>query len=420
MPMRPPLLLLSFLFLGSAGLAGAAEVKVHKTSSGWQLIVDGQPYIVRGVAYTPTPVGEEPSQGNWQDWMIRDEDGDGKIDAPYQSWVDKNHNHKRDANEPVVGDFKLLQEMGCNTIRVYHHATTDPEVQAVHAQVPANALRYNHPPNKALLRDLFQTYGIRVAMGDFLGAYTVGSGADWNQGTDYRDPEQKQRMMKSVEAMVRDFKDEPYILMWILGNENNYRPQTHTNAGTYAREYAQFVNQVAKRIHQLDPHHPVVLSNGETQSLRMYAKEAPSVDVFGVNAYRTPGFGTLWKEVAGEYDRPVLLTEYGQLKPRVVNGALDETSQEQVHQAAWCDIQKHVSGGLSPANALGGFAFEWVDQWWYDGQPSDHNEGRNGYNNEWHGMTGQGDGATSPLQRELRKTYFLYQKLWKGSPNSCE
>jgi beta-glucuronidase len=350
--------------------------------------------------------------------MTVDDDADGRIDAPYQSWVDQNGNQRRDANEPEVGDFKRLQDMGCNTIRVYHHATVDPGVQAINGSGGVG-LKYNHPPNKALLRDLFKTYGIRVAMGDFLGAYTLGSGADWNAGTDYRDARQRKAMRSSVEAMVRDFKDEPYLLMWILGNENNYRDKTHTNAETYPLEYARFVNEIAKRIHELDPNHPVVLCNGETHLLSVYAREAPAIDIFGTNTYRRPGFGTLWREVASTYGKPVLLTEYGILKPRVINGKVDEAYQEQEFQFAWCDIQRHQAGGTSPGNALGGFAFEWVEQWWYNGEPGAHNLAPDGYHNEWHGLTSQGNGSDSPRQRQLRRAYFMFQKLWKTAELTC-
>ncbi len=403
-----------------AGPVTASGVKVVKQPSGWQLLVDGQPYVIRGVAYAPTPIGEDPALGNWRDWMVTDDNHNGQIDAAYESWVDQNGDHRRNDNEPTVGDFKLMQDMGVNTLRLYHHATLDPATQAVNALIPGNALHYNHPPNKDLLRDLFKTYGIRVAMGDFLGAYVVGSGADWDKGTDYRDRRQQTNMLHSVEAMVRDFKDEPYIVMWILGNENNYRGNTHTNAETNPEAYAQFVNRVALRIHQLDPRHPVCLCNGETRLLRIFATAAPAVDIFGVNCYRRAGFGTLWREVSGTFDRPVLLTEYGLLKPRIVNGDLDEDLQSREHRAAWCDIEQHLSGAKAPGNAIGGFAFEFVDQWWYNGQPSTHNEGLGGFNNEWHGLTSQGDGADSPLQRHLRKAYFMYEKLWKTHEMSCQ
>ena len=46
----------------------------------------------------------------------------GRIDGPYDSWVDANRNDRQDFGEPVVGDWKLLKDMGVNTVRLYHHA----------------------------------------------------------------------------------------------------------------------------------------------------------------------------------------------------------------------------------------------------------------------------------------------------------
>src|SRR3954469_21568797 len=103
------------LLLASAPLC-ASQVKVVKKADGWELRVDGQPYIVRGIAYMADKVGEDPNIGNYRDWMDVDDDNDGKIDAPFQSWVDKNGNNHQDKDEPAVGDFQLLAEMGVNTI----------------------------------------------------------------------------------------------------------------------------------------------------------------------------------------------------------------------------------------------------------------------------------------------------------------
>src|SRR3989338_8056119 len=120
----------------------------------WQLRVDGKPFMIKAIAYTPTPVGRTPDQGyNLDSWMVTDLNENGKIDGPYDSWVDKNKNNKQDGDEPAVGDFKLMKEMGVNTIRLYHHSM-----------------------NKELLRQLYKDFGIRVIMGDLLGMYAVGSG----------------------------------------------------------------------------------------------------------------------------------------------------------------------------------------------------------------------------------------------------
>ncbi len=397
----------------------ASQVEVKQSSGGWTLSVDGQAYFVRGVVYQPIKIGEDPNAGTLRDWMIEDDDHDGRIDAPYQSWVDKNRNNKRDPAEPIVGDFRLLQEMGANTIRIYHHPSNAKELQTIYGDNESLKMQFAHPPNLALLRDLFKTYGIRVAIGDVLGAYTVGSGASWDAGTDYRDHKQCENMMTSVEDMVRQFQNEPFLLVYVLGNENNLE-YAHTNAAAYPKVYAEFVNKVARRIHELDPHHPVVLCNGETMALKTYAQYAPEVDIFGVNAYRKPGFGTLWKEVSETYNKPILFTEFGPGKHKVKDGILDEASTAHDHYVAWCDIERHAAGRLSPQNAIGGFAFTWLDNWWEDGEPDQQNEGGNGWNHEYQGIASQGGGSDSPFLRQLRPTYAVYQKLWKTGELHCD
>jgi len=215
--------------------------------------------------------------------------------------------------------------------------------------------------------------------------------------------------------MVREFKDEPFVLLWILGNENNYQSLTHTNASDFPEVYADFVNEAARLIHKLDPHHPVCLSNGETAGLAAIARRAPAVDIVGLNVYREGGFGELWKEVAQSWSKPVLLTEYGQAHPSFRNGDFDEEAQARAHRVSWLDIQGHAAGGSAPGNALGGFAFEWTDEWWFYGSASTHdlNPANDGWNIEYMGLTSQGDGTASPFLRQLRRVYYTYQSLWR-------
>ena len=102
--------------------------------------------------------------------------------------------------------------------------------------------------------DLYSRFGIRVIMGNFLGAYTKGSNADWQSGTDYSDKTHRQNMKDSVRKMVEEFKDEPYILMWMLGNENDSvgmdgnSTVTKTNAPKNPKAYAQFVEEICQMI----------------------------------------------------------------------------------------------------------------------------------------------------------------------------
>ena len=94
--------------------------------------------------------------GTMTNWMKDDFNHNGKIDGPYDAFVDKNKNNIQDKDEPAVGDFKLMKDMGVNTIRLYHQP---------------------FKVNKDLMREMYDNYGIRVIMGDFFGKYAIGSGA---------------------------------------------------------------------------------------------------------------------------------------------------------------------------------------------------------------------------------------------------
>ncbi|MBI4395714.1 MAG: hypothetical protein HY548_01370, partial [Elusimicrobia bacterium] len=278
--------------LRSRAIFQSSKTRLVQYENGhWRLFVDGETYPVRAVTYQPNVVGLSPDDGTLNptlDWMTSDIDRNGRIDGPYDAWVDRNGDNKQDWDERPVGDFALMKDMGVNTIRIYHHDT-----------------------NQELLTDLYRKYGIRVLMGDMLGAYTIGSGADWSTGTDYTNPEHLRLMRESVEEMVRKYKDNPAVLMWVLGNENIYGVKT--NAPDHPENFYTFANEMARWIKSVDPEHPVVLANGDLYYLDLFSRLAPDIDVFGCNAYRGDhGFGqSLWKSVQRACEKPVLITEFG-------------------------------------------------------------------------------------------------------------
>lgn len=394
---------------------GQGSVEAVQFSNGhWQLRVDGKPFLVKAVAYVPTPVGKSPHEGyNLDSWMVTDDNKNGKIDAAFESWVDKNKNNRQDEDEPVVGDFQLMKNMGVNTIRLYHHSM-----------------------NKELLRQLYKDYGVRVIMGDLLGMYAVGSKAEWFKGTDYTDPTQQENMRQSVREMVEEYKDEPYILMWMLGNESNYGEpgdpsKDKVGFGSQAKlqpeAHYQFVNEVAGMIKKIDPNHLVAFSNGETVTIDILGKNSSNLDVFGTNAYRgASGFGpSLFGDAKEHVGKPVLITEYG--CPAYYSGkdqAFAEEKQREYHQGNWEDIV-YNSAGSGVGNAIGGVAFEFVDEWWKAGPPPKFsltaqekigdfkaNFPDGWMYEEWLGVVTQGDGSHSPFMRQLRQTYDYYRKAW--------
>ncbi|MCX5778440.1 MAG: hypothetical protein NTU66_04395 [Elusimicrobia bacterium] len=402
------ILLIPLCFFLCSPRALATTTIERGDNDSWMLYVDGKPYFVKGMEYSPDRAGAYPDQPN--EWMHEDKDDNGQIDAAYDSWLDENNDDFHDAHEDPVGDFQLLKNMGCNTVRIYHSDNL----------------------NVPLLRDLFDTYNVRVIMGNLLGAYTIASGAEWCEGTDYTDAKQCEKMKESVRAMVEENKDEPYLLMYMLGNENDAVgcvdncTLNNTNAAQKPEAYAKFVNEVCVMIKKMDPHHPVGVCLATYKLLPYLARYAPAVDIVGLNAYSGPfGFGSLWHRVKTTFDRPVLITEYGTDCYYLQKKVIDEDYQAHYHRKSWQDIENNSAWGDKDRNAIGGVVYCWMDKWWLIGSPHDHDTSlgaRAGANrggvfcDEWLGICGQASGTNAPFIRQPRKAYYMYRdELWKKS-----
>ena len=372
---------------------GGKHVSLLQYASGdWQLKVDDKPFIVKAVAYAPTKIGESPDEGTLTDWTKSGFD-------PYKVWVDANHNNVQDPNEKNVGDFKLIKDMGANALRIYDHKGNS---------------------NKDVYADLYSKYGIMVVMGDLLGTYAVGSGVSWYRGTNYADPVQQERLKERVRKMVETYKNEPYILVWMLGNETNYG--VANSSKRFPRPFYSFVNEVAKMIKEIDPNHPVALCNGDALYLDIFSELCPDVDILGMNSYRGwHGFG-VWQDVKRSAGKPVIITEFG--APAYLEEGREgtteaEEAQAEYHKGAWRDIL-YNSAGYGSGNALGGVIFEWVDEWWKAYEPALHDSHKQWpgpvkggwFYEEWLGLTSQGDGKHSPYLRQLRKGYYAYKEMW--------
>src|SRR4030042_776360 len=241
--------------------------------------------------------------------------------------------------------------------------------------------------------------------------YGLGSGATWDPGTDYKNEEHKKNMIESVTKMVLEYKDEPFILFWLLGNENVYGYAC--NANTEPEAFFQFANEAAKAIKAIDPEHPVAICSGDILFLDKFGKLAPDIDIFGTNAYRGDyGFGRLWKSVKEEADRPGFITEFG--CPAYAEGKPvpeAEELQAEYHLGSWEDIENNMAFTEGAGNSLGGVVFEWLDEWWKAYEPKGHDTRGlwagpfpDGFmHEEWLGVCGQGDGKLSPYLRQLSK-----------------
>jgi len=382
---------------------------VQYGNSEWQMIVDDEPYFIHGMNFAPVKVGVLPWEWNW---LWADENTNGIVDS-FEVWVDANGNGVRDEDEPITSDYQLMKDMGVNTIKLY---ITDEELQDF---------------NYLAMRRIYKEYGIRAIIGNFFGAYCHGSGASWDAGTDYTIRKQRENMMASVSNLVMKLKDEPWLLAWVLGNENNMEMSgdvnaTRTNASKYPETYAKFLNEVCRMIHELDPNHPVGVGNLLVGLVEYYGMYSPELDYVGINSYiGEDGFGATWQKVKQKVNRPVCIMEYGCDAYWTKRGP-DEETQSRYIVKNWKDIVYNSAGFPGAGNSIGGFLFEWLDEWWKDTlnyfeDPIDKQTTRGVFpmpfpdgfaQEEWFGIMSQGEGQNSPFLRVPRKAYTDLKKIW--------
>src|SRR5438132_683812 len=252
-------------------------------------------------------------------------------------------------------------------------------------------------------------------------------------------------MLDGVRQMVEEYKEEPYILMWVVGNENVYG--VGNNSGAEPAAFYDLVDRAAELIHHLDPTRAVAIANGDVLHMDILKQKAPHLDVFGANVYRgEQGFGrSFFQDVREQLDKPVIVTEFG--APAYAEGYTAEEAE--AYQAMylannWEDLEAHRAG-RGVGNALGGVVFEFIDEWWKANsdlplkiqheqadwyasksalyknlQPDTHaivpqfgGPFLDGWSyEEWFGITSQGSGKGSPFARILRPAYYRMKELW--------
>jgi beta-galactosidase/beta-glucuronidase len=325
-------------------------------------------------------------------------------------------------------DGKMMKQMGVNTIRFYRMGKNPSEARVV-------------------LDDLYRKYGIRSLVGSYLGF--------WNwPPPNYADNDFREKVRSEVLEMVRLYKDSPGVLMWVLGNENNYSfdrdiqrwssdaidalPDPESRRKEKARIYYSFVNELAKEIKKIDPNRPVVLGVGETSSLDLAKPVSPDIDVIGMIAYRGPTFGNLFRQVKEKFDKPILMIEYGADSFNAATREPDEMNQADFIKLQWQDIARNLAGGKGVGDAIGGTLFEWTDEWWKGNENiphtwSVHDEAghwqstayhfdaygtdRNNMNEEWWGVVSlDPKKKTNGINERLPKeSYRVLKELWTQS-----
>lgn len=392
------MILLALLSGSAAAVEPAATepaVSVQTDTAGSVLLVDGAPFLVRGMNWDHSPIGTNYRYSLWT-----------QDDAVIERVLER--------------EMPLLRAMGVNAIRQYD-------------DIPPRWVAWIH-----------ERYGIRTMVNPLFGRYGLQIDGRWVPNVDYSDPAHRKAIRDATMAAVERFKSTPGVLMYVLGNENNYglswssfeieQLPVGERDTARARYLYSLYGEVVDAIHAADPAHPVAIANGDAQYIDLIAAEVPNLDIFGTNVYRGASARDLYAVVHDKLGVPVLYTEFGADAFDARANREDALTQARYLLDQWTDLYQHVRG-QPVGNAIGGFVFQWSDGWWkykqderldvHDtnaswsngGYAEDWAEGRNNMNEEWFGICAKGpldtDG-TYPLYP--RPAYYALQQVWSLDP----
>ncbi|CAM5646930.1 hypothetical protein SAVIM338S_06419 [Streptomyces avidinii] len=203
------------------------------------------------------------------------------------------------------------------------------------------------------LLDTAAANGVRVINGFWLQpGGGPGSGGCVNYVTDAA---YKSSMLTEFAKWVDTYKSHPATLMWNVGNESVLGLQncySGTELEAQRNAYTTFVNDVAKKIHTIDPDHPVTSTDAWTGAWPYYKRNAPDLDLYSMNSY-----GNICKVkqdwVDGGYNKPYIITETGPAGewevPNDANGIPDQKTDVQTaegYTTAWNCVTGHQGVAL--------------------------------------------------------------------------
>ncbi|MEO0734005.1 MAG: glycoside hydrolase family 2 TIM barrel-domain containing protein, partial [Bacteroidota bacterium] len=292
-------------------------------------------------------------------------------------------------------EMTFLRNMGVNAVRQY-------------TGVPPRWIKY-----------IYEKYGIYTMLNHAFGRYGLTIDGAWMANTEYADPRVRELLLKEVTEMAQEYKDVPGVLLFLLGNENNYGlfwggaetediPVQDRKSTIRARAMYKLFNEAVLAMKQVDTNHPIAMCNGDELFLELIVQECPDVDIYGTNMYRGESFGDFFAKLKNDYGKPILFTEFGADAFNAISLTEDQLPQAHYMVENWKEIYANAAGMGGVGNSLGGFTFQFSDGWWKVGQTDDldlHNtlagwdnggyphdfvEGEDNMNEEWFGVCAKG------------------------------
>jgi hypothetical protein len=385
------------LFASGISQAEAADVvTTYKDENGWKLKVNGEDFYIKGVVWGYTPRNENYTYNLW-----------GQPDDFIRKVLDY--------------DFGLMKAAGVNAVRSF-------------AMIPPEWITY-----------VYREHGIMTVVNPLMGRYGYNVGGKWIPNTDYSDELTRSVLKADMLEIVEKYKDTPGVLMFAFGNESNYGlswssfeienlPEGERNTEKARYLYSLF-NEVMKAGKAIAPNHPFTIVNGDIQYIDLIAEYCTDMDLLGSNVYRGKSFTGLWKDVEEKLDMPVVFFEFGSDAFNARTYQEDQKAQAELLRDQWQEMYNKSYGNGEEGNSIGGFVFEWRDEWWKylqvenldvqdnnaswsnQAYPFDWAEGKNNMNEEWFGITALGTpNSDGVYEARPRMAYDVLSEIWSMDP----
>lgn len=385
--MKNNLIKLVFFLITSSVFTQVNTVTVQNNSDGMKLLVNGEDFMINGMNWGYVPIGKNYAYSLWK-----------QPDEVIKAALDK--------------EMGLLKNMGVNAIRQY-------------TGIQPKWIQY-----------IYENYGIYTMLNHSFGRYGLTIDGAWVPVTDYSDEKTQDILLNEVIQIAEQYKNTPGLLMFLLGNENNYglfwagsetedfpdeEEKRKVVGEKRGRPMYKLMNKAAVKMKAISTSRPVAICNGDLLFLDIIADECKDVDIFGTNMYRGISFGNAFEEVKTKLNKPILFTEFGADAFNAINNDEDQESQAYYMVGNWKEIYQNAAGLGKAENSIGGFTFQFSDGWWKYGQtknldvhdnnaswanggyPRDLIPGENNMNEEWFGICAKG-------QTNDRGLYDLYPR----------
>jgi len=244
------------------------------------------------------------------------------------------------------GHGARLARMGIQAIRVYELPADNED----------DARR-----TKEIFRRLFTKYQIKVLIGDWAGLHS---------GKDFRNPRDVTQIRSHLQRLIATYAEEPWVLGWQIGNENNYHvrngvlgQEINLDAAEYYSLMDNFAGAVKEQLGRRKLTQFVSLGQGDlTKTEADLIGAMKNIDAVGINCYREDpnGFEEVISLAASQTKLPIYFAEVGRPSD-------SQQNQEQQARYLWhvCSLTfSHGAGRVRSGIVIGVFVHETTDEAW--------------------------------------------------------